>query len=67
MGGIVFSGTGLQLKNGSTVIGNSVLLTQGTLYWIGLHQKARVSNGVLEAFVTTNDAPFGALPAPNCP
>jgi hypothetical protein len=60
MGGIVLSGAGLQLKNGSTVIGNSVLLTTGTLYRIGLRQKAGAGNGVLEAFVATNDAPFGA-------
>ncbi len=52
----------LRLRNGSTTMGaDSAALVAGTLYRVGLHQKKGTgSNAVLEAYVATGDAAFGA-------
>jgi hypothetical protein len=52
----------LTLRNGGSVIGaSSPALTAGTLYRIGLHQKkGSGGDAVLEAFVASGDAAFGA-------
>jgi hypothetical protein len=56
---VTTSGT-LQLKNGTTTIGTSAqILTAGTLYRIGLHQKKGTgSDALLEAYLATGDAAF---------
>ena len=50
----------LQLRNGSTTIGTSTALTVGTLYKVGLHQKAGSGNAVVEAYVTPVGGAFGS-------
>ena len=50
----------LQLRNGSTTIGTSAALTVGTLYKVGLHQKAGSGNAVVEAYVTPVGSAFGS-------
>ncbi len=61
VGSIYLTSAGaLQLRNGSTTLGsNSPVLTPGTLYRVGLHQKKGTgSNAVLEAYLATGDAAF---------
>src|SRR5262249_52418034 len=56
------SASRLKLRNGSTQVGaDSPVLSLNTLYRIGLRQKRGTgANGVLEAYLATGDAPFGA-------
>jgi hypothetical protein len=50
----------LQLRNGSTNIGSvSPALAIGTVYRVGLRQKAGSGNAVLEAYLAQADTPFG--------
>ena len=63
VGALTLETTGkLTLRNGSTSLGaTTAALTPGTLYRIGIHQKRGTgSNGMLEGFVATGDANFGA-------
>jgi hypothetical protein len=63
VGNIVLRSNGvLRLRNGATQIGaDSAPLSTGTLYRIGLHQKAGTgSDAVLEGYVAVGDAAFGA-------
>jgi hypothetical protein len=63
VGNLVLGSNGtLQLRNGSNAIGGaSPALSKNTLYRIGLHQRRGTgANGVLEAYLATGDAPFGA-------
>jgi hypothetical protein len=52
----------ITLRNGTTAVGvASAPLTPGTLYRIGFHQKKGAgSDAVLEGFIATGDAAFGA-------
>jgi hypothetical protein len=63
VGVIVLRTTGaLQLRNNTTPIGSeSSALTVGTLYRVGLRQKKGTgSNAILEAYLATGEAAFGA-------
>ncbi len=63
VGVIVLRTTGtLQLRNNTTPIGSeSAALTVGTLYRVGLRQqKGTGSNAILEAYLATGEAAFGA-------
>jgi hypothetical protein len=63
VGNLLLRATGaLRLRNGSTTIGaESPPLAAGTLYRLGLHQKRGAGgNAVLEAYLATGDAAFGA-------
>ncbi|MEQ1759430.1 MAG: DNRLRE domain-containing protein [Vicinamibacterales bacterium] len=63
VGNLTLSSAGrLRLRRDSTNIGaESVALTPGFLYRVGLHQRRGTgSNAILEAFLAPEDAPFGA-------
>jgi hypothetical protein len=60
---LLLTSTGrLRLRLDSTVIGvDSAVLTPGTTFVVGLHQKRGTgSNGVLEAFLAPDGSAFGA-------
>jgi hypothetical protein len=60
-GNIILTSSGtLQLKNnGTTLGGNSSVLTPGTVYRVGLHQRTGTGGaGLLEAYLATGDNPF---------
>jgi hypothetical protein len=63
IGNLLLRSTGtLRLRNGSTTIGaESAALAVGTVYRVGLRQqKGSGGNAVLEAYLATGDAAFGA-------
>ena len=63
VGNLVVNSSGtLQLRNGSTTIGvASAPMTVGTIYRVGIRQKKGTGgNAVLEVYLATGDAAFGA-------
>ncbi|MBI5031561.1 MAG: hypothetical protein HZB51_13620 [Chloroflexi bacterium] len=63
VGNLLLRTTGaLRLRNGSTTIGvDTVPLTVGTLYRVGIHQRRGTGgNAMLEAYLAVGDNPYGA-------